>query len=130
MTAGQAPAAPAAAPLMGRVWELEGPVATDRGKRRDGRITLAFEASSIAGSGGVNRYFAAYEATADHVLRFSAMGTTLMAADPAAMRTEQAYLAALSTVSGYILDGDRLTLLADALPILSFRARPLPQGSQ
>jgi heat shock protein HslJ len=73
-------------------------------------VTAAFAAGELSGSGGVNRYTATYEATADGAITVSTPAATLMAGPPAAMEQEQAYFAALEQVAGFSATADSLTL--------------------
>jgi len=73
-------------------------------------VTAVFAAGELSGSGGVNRYTATYETTADGAITISAAAATLMAGPPAAMEQEQAYFAALEQVAGFSATADSLTL--------------------
>ena len=76
-------------------------------------VTAVFAAGELSGSGGVNRYTATYEATADGAITISTPAATLMAGPPAAMEQEQAYFAALEQVAGFSATADSLTLTDD-----------------
>ena len=73
-------------------------------------VTAVFAAGELSGSGGVNRYTATYETTADGAITISPPAATLMAGPPAAMEQEQAYFAALEQVAGFSATADSLTL--------------------
>ena len=73
-------------------------------------VTAVFAAGELSGSGGVNRYTATYETTADGAITISTAAATLMAGPPAAMEQEQAYFAALEQVAGFSATADSLTL--------------------
>ncbi len=73
-------------------------------------VTAVFAAGDLSGSGGVNRYSATYETTADGGITISTPAATLMAGPPAAMEQEQAYFAALEQVTGFSATADSLTL--------------------
>ena len=67
----------------------------------------------MAGKGGCNRYFGGAALTGQQ-LAVSEIGATRMACPPPAMTEESAYFAALERVTGYLVEGDALTLtLAD-----------------
>jgi heat shock protein HslJ len=82
--------------------ELSGAEAAD--------VTAAFAAGTVSGSGGVNRYTATYETTADGAISISQPAATLMAGPQAAMEQEQAYFAALEKAAGFSVTSDSLTL--------------------
>jgi heat shock protein HslJ len=74
-------------------------------------VTAVFAAGDLSGSGGVNRYAAAYEVTTDGGMTISQPGATLMAGPPKAMAQEAAYFAALEKVTGFTVTADSLTLI-------------------
>lgn len=76
----------------------------------DSTITLNFTEEGIAGSAGCNNYFG--EATqAGDSLTFGVIGSTRRAClEEAVMAQENDYLAALATVSGFMLEDEQLTL--------------------
>ena len=73
-------------------------------------ITLNFAADSAGGNGGVNTYTAGYTSATDGALSFSDIASAAMTGDDAAMEAEDAYLAALKTVTGYSISAGVLTL--------------------
>ncbi len=90
-------------------------------------ITLDFAADSAGGNGGVNTYTAGYTSAPDGALRFSNIAITAMAGDDAAMEAEDAYLAALKTVTGYTISAGELSLFAGPDPILGFLSANRPR---
>lgn len=83
-------------------------------------VTLEIAAASASGSAGVNRYMSTITATAEGALDFGPIGSTMMAGPPAAMKAEQAYLAALETVTGYRVTDDELALYSQDAEILRY----------
>ena len=81
-------------------------------------VTLEIAAASASGSAGVNRYMSTITANAEGALAFGPIGSTMMAGPPAAMDAEQAYLAALETVTGYRVTGNELFLYSQDNEIL------------
>ncbi|MCA9900922.1 MAG: META domain-containing protein [Anaerolineales bacterium] len=76
----------------------------------DPEITAVFQDGQLTGSAGCNSYFGGYEIDGS-ALTLSEMGITAMACDEARNEREGEFLAALQTVTGYRLDGDKLMLL-------------------
>ena len=68
----------------------------------------------------MNTYTAGYTSAADGTLTFSDIASTAMAGDDAAMKAEDAYLAALKTVTGYSINGGLLDLFAGPDQVLAF----------
>lgn len=106
---------PADLSLVGVQWEV---LAYNNGKQavtsliRDTQISATIGADGrISGHAGCNRYFAPY-ALAGDALTIASVGATRMAcAEPAGlMQQESLFLAALATVAGWRIDGDRLEL--------------------
>ncbi len=75
----------------------------------DTSITLNFADDGINGSAGCNSYFGEANQSGSS-LTFGAIGSTRMACPEPIMQQENAYLAALGTVSSFTLEGDQLTL--------------------
>ena len=92
-------------------------------------ITLDFAADSAGGNGGVNTYTADYTSAPDGTLTFSDIASTTMAGDDAAMKAEDAYLAALKTVTGYTISARELSLFAGPDPILGFASARWTRGA-
>ncbi|GAB7015541.1 hypothetical protein JCM10550A_09080 [Methanogenium cariaci] len=86
------------------------------------QITLTFdEEGRIAGSAGVNRYFASYEADGD-ALTFGVAGSTMMAGPEEAMIQEGIYLKLLNETATFSGVGDDLKLFdADGTVLLVFK---------
>ena len=100
--------------LEGKIWkatEMDGVTAvlTEKGTE----VTAAFTAGRLSGSGGVNRYTAAYETQPGDKIEISQPAATLMAGPPKAMAQEQAYFAALTKARQYAVTPDALTLTDD-----------------
>jgi len=102
------------AELIGTYWklvELGGdPVTTAEGMR-EAHVILASEESGVKGFAGCNNFFGQFE-TADDVLTFSAMGSTMMAC-PEGMDTEQGFFTALGATTRYRISGLFLELYAE-----------------
>lgn len=83
-----------------RVTALDGaPLPADAG------ATLGFDGDGVAGSTGCNRYRAAATLTAEG-LTIAPGPLTMMACDPDTMAREQAFIAALTRVTGFDFDDD------------------------
>jgi heat shock protein HslJ len=89
--------------------------------------TATFEAGRVTGTTGCNRYSGTYVVDGGR-LSIEPGAATRMGCPPPADEVERAYLAALGRVSGWRVEGDALTLLADGAPALRFRAAS-PVGS-
>lgn len=73
-------------------------------------ITIAFTGDEVRGSSGCNTYFGQYEIKADQI-RFGSLAMTEMACKDAAwMEQEQEYLAFLSEVVSFSINGPQLIL--------------------
>jgi len=106
--------------LFDTVWMIE----EIAGERVLGRTKLTLSIASdrrAGGGGGCNNWFA--EALFDGpALSFGAVAATRMACGPNVMEQETALFTALESVTGYALDGKRLTLLGeDGAPLLRLR---------
>jgi heat shock protein HslJ len=77
--------------------------------RDDAPITLTVDGATAGGRSACNSYFADLERNGEAV-RFTGIGGTEMGCDQAVMTLEATYVAALSAVSRWRRDGDRLTL--------------------
>ena len=88
-------------------------------------ITLTFDGDgAIAGSAGVNRYFASYEVKGD-ALSFGTAGTTMMAGPAPLMTQESTYLNLLSETAKFSVGTDELKLMnADGIVLLTFEKMP------
>ena len=89
-------------------------------------ITASFEGGRVAGSDGCNRYTAGYTlgpGASDLCIQPAAATRMLCAVPAGVMEQEAAYLAALSAVTRYRIEGDRLTLeAADGARVATFTA--------
>ena len=83
-------------------------------------ITLDFAAADASGNAGVNTYNAGYTSAADGTLNFSAIASTQMAGDEAAMALEAQYLELLGKVTGYSISGGLLDLFVGPDQMLTF----------
>lgn len=75
-------------------------------------ITLAFDANEMRFHGkAINNYFGSYQLTsAPDGISFGAAGATMMAGPVPQMEAEHKYLADLSKITSYKLEGKKLTL--------------------
>jgi heat shock protein HslJ len=87
-------------------------------------ITAAFAESKLSGSAGCNNYFASYDFEGETLTLGPAATTRKMCAEPEGiMEQERAYLAALASVAGYRVEGERLELLdAEGALVATFEA--------
>lgn len=99
-------------------WTLSG--ASDAAILPSLGITLEFTDTDASGFGGVNRYMTTFTSGPEGDLDFGEIATTMMAGPEDAMAAEQAYIAALGTVTGYTVAGDELDLFVDETQILTF----------
>jgi heat shock protein HslJ len=100
--------------LEGMVWkatEIAG--VTTVLAEKGAEVTAAFAAGELSGSGGVNRYTAAYETKAGDLIQIAQPAATLMAGPPESMAQEQAYFAALTRATKFAVTADSLTLMDD-----------------
>lgn len=82
-------------------------------------VTMLFEDGQVSGSGGCNRFFAAYTDDGNQ-LTIGMPGSTMMACEEEVMASEQAILGALSTVGSFAVAGQQLHLFdADGALLLS-----------
>jgi heat shock protein HslJ len=112
--------------LEGRTWTL---TAFNDGQnlvsvQRDTKLYADFKDGNISGSGGCNNYNGPFTQDGNNLyLSFGPIASTRMACrEPAGvMEQESAYLAALSKVARYNINGNRLTLFdADGLVMAEF----------
>jgi heat shock protein HslJ len=87
-------------------------------------VTLEFAgAGTVSGSAGCNRFSGPFVALGD-VVRLGPLATTRRACGPEVMEQERQLLAAVTRVTRYVIDGDRLDLRDDDGSIqVSLRAR-------
>lgn len=90
-------------------------------QKREVRITLASEGSRVIGFSGCNQFTGGY--TQDgNTLRFTQMAGTQTACVPPVMELESQVLKMLTATTGYRIEGEQLTLLADTQVLARFEA--------
>lgn len=104
--------------LDGTSWQLE--AIDGKAVLADSQITAQFQEGQIAGSAGVNNYFAGYEIAEDS-LSIGPAGSTMMMGPEDLMDQETAFLSALQSVKSFRVDGDTLTLVTEG-GVLTFAA--------
>lgn len=107
--------------LEGRTWVAE-EIAIDGGLTplvANTVVTATFEDGSVSGIGSCNNYFGGYEVDGD-AITFGALGSTLMACEPAVMDQEQAYLAALAGADRFSVDGATMTLYSGDTALVEY----------
>lgn len=72
-------------------------------------LNATFADGQIAGSAGVNRYFASYETDGDS-LTLGPAGSTMMMGPDELMSQEMAFLSALATAASFQVDGSTLEI--------------------
>jgi heat shock protein HslJ len=83
-------------------------------------ITIAFTDTDVSGFGGVNRYMGGFTSSPEGAMDFGPLASTMMAGPEDAMAAEQAYLAALDTVTGYTVTDSGLVLYVDDQELLTY----------
>jgi heat shock protein HslJ len=74
-------------------------------------VTAEFDAGTVTGNGGCNRYFGSYTADGS-TIEFSEVGSTLMACAPDILtQQEAAYLAALRSAAAFTIENDKLQMM-------------------
>ena len=91
------------------------------GQRREVRITLANQDSRVIGFSGCNQLMGSYEQDGNN-LRFKQMAGTMMACMPPLMELERKVLEVIGATTGYRIDGEQLTLLADDKELARFES--------
>lgn len=91
------------------------------GQRREVRITLASKDPRVIGFSGCNQLMGSYRQEGA-VLRFSQMAGTMMACMPPLMDLERKVLKAIGATTGYRIDGEQLTLMADDQVLARFES--------
>lgn len=120
------PAYPPAASLVETYWklvELNGQpvVAQPGGKAREAHMILKIAGNRVQGSGGCNRFFGSYELKPGNRIRFSGIGSTMMACP--GIESEAVFFRALETADSYAVNGDKLQLhKARMAPLARFEA--------
>jgi len=121
-------AAPEAAMMLeGPVWRLTHLRGLDPGRLGGAKrpVTARFKAGRISGFSGCNQFFGTYTFDGERVVIGSLAGSMMACPEPS-MAVESAVHAGLAGTFRYILADQRLTLLSDAEPILTFQAEPAP----
>ncbi len=104
-----------------KLTELDGaPVTMAPEQEREVRITLTDD-GKVQGFTGCNRVMGGYT-LAGNALRFTQLAGTRMACPPPLMQLESAVLANLNSVTGYLLEGEKLILLKDGAPVARFES--------
>jgi heat shock protein HslJ len=103
----------AAAALAGQVWRAVEIAGVTTAPADGAEATATFEGGTVSGSGGVNRYTAAYTTQEPDGIAIEQAAATLMAGPEDAMAQEQAYFTALTQATTFSVDGESLTLMDD-----------------
>lgn len=102
---------PAQPSLQGAEWRIEDIAGT--GVIDSSNVTLQFlDAGRLAGSGGCNRLLGSYDNPAKGDIKFSQVGTTMMACPPALMNQERKLLDLLPTITRYSMDASGALVLS------------------
>ena len=75
-------------------------------------ITLTFAPEGVSGSGGCNQYNGGFSIE-NTLLTIGPLSTTMMACEEAVMNQETAYLSALQSANGFMINGDQLQIAYD-----------------
>jgi putative lipoprotein len=119
-----APGKASPAKLQATYWkltELDGHPSVPATGRNEAHLMLHQSDANFAASSGCNRISGTYELEANS-LRLSPGPMTMMACADALMQQEQAFVAALKTVTSYRIDGKTLDLLAGNKVLARFMA--------
>lgn len=81
------------------------------------QVTLAFDGEGVAGSAGCNRYFGTVE-IGSGTISFGPLASTRMMCEEDAMAQEAAYLQALQSATGFVVDGETLTISGDGVELV------------
>ncbi len=103
----------AATALGGRVWRAVEITGVTTAPADGAEATATFEGGRISGSGGVNRYTAAFTTQEPDEIAIEQPAATLMAGPEDAMAQEQAYFTALTQAATFSVDEESLTLMDD-----------------
>jgi len=91
------------------------------GWHREAHMILKSSGSRVQGSGGCNRFFGTFELRPGNRIRFSKIGSTMMACP--GMESEAAFFRALEAADGYVINSDTLQLhKARMAPLARFGA--------
>jgi len=83
-------------------------------------ITITFTDTDVSGMSGVNTYAGGFTSSPEGAMDFGPLLSTKMAGPEDAMKAEQAYLAALDTVTGYSVTDTELDLFVGEQEILTY----------
>ena len=113
-------------PLFGPRWRLvamgDAPVEAE-GQREPPHIVFDPD-GGLYGSVGCNRSRSSWPNAAYGAIRVGPAASPMMPCPEPAMRVEQAFHGMLERISGYRVEGDRLTLFAEGAPLAEFVAEP------
>ncbi len=98
--------------LQGPEWRLAAIGWDDPVEEEPGAV-ISFDGDKVTGNGGCNGYFGTVSSDAPGQLRFSAMGTTMMACPDPVMELERRYLRTLAGGSSYGFVAGRLVIGCD-----------------
>jgi heat shock protein HslJ len=118
----------AAKSIEGPTWRLTHVRGLDPTALRDAArpVTAGFKAGRVSGFSGCNQFFGPYTLDRDRVV-IGPLAGSMMACEERAMAVENAVHAALAGNFRYVLADQRLTLLSDSEPVLTFEAEPAPR---
>jgi len=119
----ETPTTQVTADLEGTLWKLDSYL-NSQGEPADvlpdTEIAIEFKDGQVNGSAGCNAYFAPYE-TDGNSLTLGAIGSTLMACEPAVNDQETQYLVALKSAASYQVTDDKLQIAnTDGETVLTF----------
>ena len=84
--------------------------------------TLAFEDGSASGNASCNQYFGPYEIDGSSITFGQLASTQMFCEEPGVMDQEATYLAALTAVDNWSMDGETLTLSSGNTALLKYEA--------
>ena len=115
------------ATLEDKVWVLEsyGDSGNLKTVLTDAEVSIEFKSaeSTIAGSGGCNRYFGGYEINKNELTIIPPIGSTMMACPEPIMDQEQEYFKLLETAETFQIQNGKLTILCSGNKMLVFVAQ-------
>ena len=85
-----------------------------------GDVSITFDEEQLSGQAPVNRYFGPFTATDDGHIDIGPVASTMMAGDPALMKSERKYLELLERVDTFDSNGMELTLRAGRETVLRY----------
>jgi putative lipoprotein len=106
-----------------KLLELGGAAVTPGDSKREPYLIFRAAQHHVAGTSGCNRLFGSYEMGADQSLKLKMGGMTMMACTDQLMKQERNLLEALSAVTNYRLDADKLELRKGDQVLARFEAR-------